>query len=53
MFCRQMSLFEDADESFIKMLSKYVKPVIFRRGDYIVRKFDMGSDVYFIHQGHY
>ena len=47
----QMSLTKDADESFIKMLSKEVKPVMFRRGDFILRKHDMGSEVYFIHQG--
>ena len=50
-FIHQMSLFDDADESFIKMLSKHVRLVIFRRGDYIVRKHDMGSDVFFIHLG--
>ena len=50
-FVRQMSLFDNADSSFIKMLSKFVKPQLYRATDYIVRKHDTGSDVYFIHQG--
>ena len=48
-----MAMFEDVEESFIKMLANRVQRLFFLRGDYIIRKDDIGTDVYFIHKGRY
>ena len=46
-----MAMFEDVEESFIKMLANRVQRLFFLRGDFIIRKDDIGTDVYFIHKG--
>ena len=47
----RISLFQDVEVSFIKILSMYIKPMYFLKGEYLVRKFDIGSEMFFIHRG--
>ncbi|XP_013389400.1 potassium voltage-gated channel subfamily H member 6, partial [Lingula anatina] len=46
-----VALFENADVGFVKMLSRSIKPVLFLKGEYVVRKHDIGSEMFFIHHG--
>ncbi|RMX52129.1 hypothetical protein pdam_00015157 [Pocillopora damicornis] len=47
----QVPLFEGTEIGFLKMLSMKVKPVYFLAKEYIVRKGDIGQEMYFIHRG--
>lgn len=46
-----ISLFRDTERSFIKTISRCIKPVLFLKGEFIVRKFDIGREMYFVHRG--
>lgn len=46
-----ISLFHDTERSFIKTISRCIKPVHFLKGEFIVKKFDIGREMYFIHRG--
>ena len=46
-----MEVFNGVPDSFIKLLCRSVKPAIFREGDFIFRKLEVGTDIYFIHRG--
>ena len=48
-----MKMFADVEESFIKMLANRVHRLYFLKGDYVIRKDDVGTDVYFIQKGKY
>lgn len=45
LFTNQVSVFEETDIGFLKMLSMKMKPVYFLAGDYILRKGDIGQEV--------
>ncbi|XP_064635102.1 uncharacterized protein LOC135492519 [Lineus longissimus] len=47
----KVALFEGTEVSFMKMLSRCIKPVLYQKGDYVVRKFDIGSEMFFINRG--
>ncbi|CAH1786243.1 unnamed protein product [Owenia fusiformis] len=47
----KVSLFQNTEVGFTKMLSRCIKPMLFLKGEYVVRKFDIGSTMYFIHRG--
>ena len=44
-------LFAGASPEFIRDISLYLRPAVFIPGDYIVRKGDVGRDMYFISRG--
>ncbi|KAJ7372502.1 hypothetical protein OS493_019011 [Desmophyllum pertusum] len=47
----RVPLFEDTEIGFLKMLSMKMKPVYFLSKEYVVRKGDIGQEMYFIHRG--
>ncbi|XP_058949071.2 uncharacterized protein [Pocillopora verrucosa] len=47
----RVPLFEGTEIGFLKMLSMKMKPVYFLAKEYIVRKGDIGQEMYFIHRG--
>lgn len=47
----KISLFSGTEKSFIKTLSRCIKPIIILKGEFIVKKFDIGREMYFIHHG--
>ncbi|XP_072050253.1 uncharacterized protein [Amphiura filiformis] len=47
----EVPLFKGTGESFIKTLASRIKPVYFMESDYVVRKFDHGENMFFIHRG--
>lgn len=44
-------LFQSTEISFTKMLSLYIKPLLLPKGEYIVRKGDIGEEMFFINRG--
>ncbi|XP_068721896.1 uncharacterized protein [Montipora capricornis] len=44
-------LFQGTEIGFLKMLSMKIKPVYFLSKEYVVRKGDMGQEMYFVHRG--
>lgn len=44
-------LFQGYELGFTKMLSLYIKPHLCPKGEYIVRKGDIGQEMFFIHKG--
>jgi hypothetical protein len=49
--CSKISLFHNADQVFIRALSRCIRPIFFLRGEYIVRKYDIGTKMFFIYRG--
>jgi hypothetical protein len=47
----KVPLFKDADVGFVRMLSLVIKPYVFLRNEYIVRKGDIGQEMFFVHRG--
>ncbi|XP_071956713.1 uncharacterized protein [Antedon mediterranea] len=47
----KVPLFQDKEVGFQKMLSMCMRPVLFLSGEYVVRKFDFGKEMFFIHRG--
>ena len=41
----KISIFEGTEVSFHKLLSKCIKPMFFLKGEYVVRKYDIGHEV--------
>jgi len=44
-------LFQGTELGFTKMLSLYIKPLLVPQGEYIVRKGDIGEEMFFINKG--
>lgn len=44
-------LFKDKGISFMRLLSMVMRPSLHLKGEYIVRKGDVGQEMYFIHKG--
>ena len=44
-------LFQRTEVGFTKMLSLYIRPLLMPKDEYIVRRGDMGEEMYFVHQG--
>ncbi|XP_068704187.1 uncharacterized protein [Montipora foliosa] len=44
-------LFQGTEISFLRMLAVKFKPVYFLSNEYVVRKGDMGQEMYFVHRG--
>lgn len=44
-------LFQGTELGFTKMLSLYISPLLLPKGEYIVRKGDIGEEMFFIHKG--
>lgn len=47
----KVPIFKGASNAFIKEIILHLEPVVFTPGDYIVRKGDMGFDMFFISKG--
>ena len=47
----QIPLFNMVEDSFLRDLCSKINLVLFLPGDCIVQKGDMGSELYYIHQG--
>jgi glucose-6-phosphate 1-dehydrogenase len=47
----KVSLFQQADAVFLHNLAMMLKPVVYSPGDFVIRKGDMGSEMYFICRG--
>ena len=47
----QIPLLEGAEESFLRSVSMEIKQTLFIPGDHIVRKGEVGKEVYYIHKG--
>ncbi|XP_070566365.1 uncharacterized protein [Ptychodera flava] len=47
----QVPLFQNTEIGFQKMLSMCIKPTMYLAKEYIVRKHDIGSEMFFIHRG--
>ncbi|XP_077978719.1 uncharacterized protein LOC144434138 [Glandiceps talaboti] len=47
----KVPLFQNTEIGFQKMLSMCIKPVYYLATDYVVRKHDIGSEMFFIHRG--
>ena len=48
-FFIEVPLFQDTEIGFLKMLSMYIKPIYFLSKEYIVRKGDIGQEVWTCH----
>ena len=48
---KNISLFHKTEVSFVKTLSRRIRPMFFLKGEYIVRKHDIGNEMFFIHRG--
>lgn len=47
----KISLFENAEPSFIRALARVIRPVYLLRGEYIIRTKDMSFNMFFIYRG--
>ncbi|XP_033108885.1 uncharacterized protein LOC117110323 isoform X2 [Anneissia japonica] len=47
----KVPLFQNTEVGFQKMLSMCMRPVLFLSGEYVVKKFDFGKEMFFIHRG--
>eukprot|EP01135_Chromosphaera_perkinsii_P004900 Nk52_evm5s304 gene=Nk52_evmTU5s304 len=47
----KVPLFENSDEGFMRMLSLVIKPYLYLPKDYIVKKGDIGKEMFIIHRG--
>ena len=48
---RRVNLFENTSVGFLRMLSLVVQPMLFLPEEYVVRKGDIGSEMFIIHRG--
>lgn len=46
-----VSIFQDCDETTLKNLTSYLKPIEFSVGSFIVRHGDLAKDMFFISKG--
>ncbi|KNE55683.1 hypothetical protein AMAG_01569 [Allomyces macrogynus ATCC 38327] len=44
-------IFHDTEEGFMRMLSLALRPVMFLPNEFVVRKGDLGSEMYMVHSG--
>ena len=44
-------LFKGTEDGFTKMLSLCIRPMLMPKNEYIIRKGDVGEEMYFVHQG--
>jgi hypothetical protein len=47
----KVPLFQDTEIGFMRMLSLALQPVLFLPNEYVVKKGDIGSEMFFIHKG--
>jgi CRP-like cAMP-binding protein len=47
----QVPLFQNTEIGFTKLLALSIKPIIFLKSEYIVKKGDIGSEMFFINRG--
>ena len=48
---QRVPLFRESEVSFLRHLSLVMRPLILLKGEYVVRKGDIGQEMFFIHRG--